>query len=182
MDLTRYIRVEFPRRFKRPDLSVEQMGFLQGFAPFSLVLNSLILTKVQGRIRTQRAILPSVLMADIIVRSNWGQLKPAEDWNNLGMLKKDSIPKLKHKTKKWDGLGKEEPYRVYESWYEFCIDMSDHYAFSGFYDEMFSIVNSDEQLKCLAEIHGLQSILVYDKIEVLVADYGLTEFDFFSVA
>jgi len=182
MDLTRHIKIDFPKKFKRPSLTQEQMGFIQGFIPFSLVMHSQLLMKIRGRIQSPHGIFPSVIMADIIARGNWGQLKPADEWNNLGMLRKDSAPKVKHKTKKWDGLGKEEAFRVYDTWYDFSIDMTDHYAFSGYYDELLAASNSDEQLKCLAKIYDLQNIPIYAKIDSTVADYGLTEFDLFSVA
>ncbi len=157
------------------------MGFIQGFIPFSLVMQSQLMTKIKGRIKSIHGILPSVIMADIIVRSDWGRLKPAEEWNNLGMLRKDSVPKIKHKTKKWSGTGKEEAFRVYDTWYDFSIDMTDHYAFSGFYDELFAAGNSDEQLKLLEQIHCLQSTTLYGNIYTIQADYGLTDFDIFSV-
>lgn len=180
MDLIRYIKVEFPKKGNRPNLSPEQMGFLQGFIPFSLVMNAQLLSKLSGRIRTVKGILPSVILADMIVRSDWGRLKPAEEWNNLGMLRKDSVPKIKHKTKKWDGLGKEEPFRVYESWYDFAIDMTDHYAFSGYYDELFAATNSDEQTKLMKKVYKLQNIVTYATLKEIIADYNLTEFDDFS--
>ncbi len=181
MDLIRHIKIDFPKRYRRPELTSEQMGFIQGFIPFSLVMQSQLMMKIKGRIKSYHGILPSVIMADIIVRSNWGRLKPAEEWNNLGMLRKDSAPKIKHQTKKWSGTGKEEPFRVYDTWYDFSIDMTDHYAFSGFYDEMFAAGNSDEQLKLLEQIHNLQSTITYGKIKEIVSDFGLTDFDIFSV-
>jgi len=180
MDLIRHIKIDFPKKFKRPELSPEQMHFIQGFIPFSLVMHSQLLLKIRGRIRSNKGILPSVIMADIIVRSQWGQLKPAAEWNNLGMLRKDSIPKIKHKTKKWDGLGKEEPFRIYDTWYDFAIDMTDHYAFSGFYDEIFLVGNSDEQTRHLMQVHRLQNTITYGTLEEIITDFGLTDFDIFS--
>lgn len=180
MDLTRYIKIQFPKKFNRPSLSEEQMFFLQGIIPFGLILQGQVHIKTKGRL-VSNSILPSVLIADLAARSDWGRLKPASEWNNLGLLRKDTVPKIKHKTKRFNLSGKEEEaFRVYDTWYDFTVDMSDHIAFSGYYDKLLLAKNSDDQLQELELIYKLQNIPIYDNIYRIVADYGLTELDVFS--
>lgn len=173
------MKVEFKNRYERKSLNKESLEFLRTLIPFGILIQdqTLLKSRVRNRNDTGSGILASTILGDLIVRSNWGQLKPcSKDFNNLALLKRDNDRKVK--AKEWQG----SYYIVYPGWYEFSADMSDHYVFSGLYDEVLKAKNSDEEVTALKRVYTSNNITTYGNIEDIIKNYGLIEFDIFYLS
>lgn len=176
MDLKQYLRTDFQSKFERSELTQPQLTFIKMAAPFTILMRDQTIIKSQGNPNeSKRGIRAGVILGDLIVRSNWCTLLPAAKWSNLGMLKKDTPPKVRQTTKKLDGV----PYKSYEMWLEGCNDMVDHYVFSGWYDELLRTPGFDAQAALMKRIHKLNLIEVSANIEEVIQRYGLVELDLY---
>lgn len=175
MDLIKYLRTEFPKRFERKHLTEKQLEFLQNLIPFGIVLQQQTYEKSLGTVPTYNGLYASVAMSDIIVRTNWGTHPAVIDHtvNNLGLLTKASLPELACQTKKI--LGKQ--FRKYISWYEACDELSTYYVYSGLFEKVLIAKNCDEQMDLMKDLYRLQNIETFANIEEIIINYGLVEFD-----
>lgn len=123
-----------------------------------------------AKINSKIGVCASLVCADAIVKSDWGVHKIAKKYNNLNLLEADDF---------WYGKDREHEekfYRIYECWFDYAADLSDHYVFSGNYLNVLLSKNLDEQIDCLAIINdGITNY--YSRIESLLRDLGLFEFD-----
>lgn len=159
-------------RYKRASLKPEQKEFLHVLVPFGRMVQEQVRTKCRlANINTKLGICASLIIADSIIKSEWGQHKLAKKYNNLSLLIADDL--WYGKVRDQDGI----KYRTYECWFDYAADLSDLYVFSGDYLSLLVSKNLDDQIDSVVELN--EQIKDYrSKIEELIEDLGLWEFDY----
>ena len=158
-------------RYKRNELTSIQKDFLHVLIPFGRIVQEYTKKKcLLAGIRSKDGVKASLVCADAILKSGWGTHKMAKKYNNLNLLEANEF---------WYGKSKDcdgRLFRAYECWFDYAADLSDHYVFSGNYLSVLLSKNLDEQIDSLAA-SNLQSVTECGKIEALIRDLGLFEFD-----
>jgi uncharacterized FlgJ-related protein len=160
-------------RYGRSKLLPEEKEFLQKLVPFAELISSQIKEKSDFYgINSPFGIFPSLIIAMIVIRTNWGEVKQVKKLNNLMCLLSDES--WKGKTELIEG----KKYRSYQSWLDFSIDFSDYVTFfkSKEYTDILLRSSYQEQLDKIANIND-SGTLIYANIESIVIKYGLWEFD-----
>lgn len=114
---------------------------------FSLLIQQWVIDKADFRnITSDFGIFPELIMAEVMIQSDWGDHPLSQDTytgrysNNLLILKAD---------KSWCGKKnkyKDEEYKAYKTWSSFAVDASDHFVFSGMYDDVILSRNLTQQI------------------------------------
>lgn len=123
-----------------------------------------------ANIDSKSGISASLVCADAIIKSEWNTHKISKKYNNLNLLEANDF---------WYGKDKDHEgrfYRIYECWFDYAADLSDYFVFSGQYSNLLLSKNLDQQIDLLSIINDQPSIY-RSKIEELIADLGLWEFD-----
>lgn len=163
-----------PKRYKRSDLTQDQMEFLVRLMPFGRLIQKMTWEKCGiTRVPSVSGLCSSLIMADIILKSDWGTHRAARKENNLSLLEK---------TEYWKGRATEidgVTYRSYSSWLDFSIDVTDEMTFyeKRRYEPLLSASNLDLQIDRLATLHPLDTTYS-GRIEEVIEQYGLWEFDY----
>jgi flagellum-specific peptidoglycan hydrolase FlgJ len=121
----------------------------------------------------KNTIKPSLVLADIIIESNWGTHPIAQEFynkkysNNLSLIVADE---------NWVGrvqkYAKVE-YKSYKDWMTYTMDYSDSLIFSA---KMNPIIHTDDQIKVLAATKSDPTIFAA-KAEALIDFYSLIDYD-----
>ena len=132
----------------RKTLTEDQKQFLLKAVPLAKTISSWVSAKEDFvKSKPYRNLLsPSLVLADIIVNSNWGSHPIAQPFynkkysNNLSLREKDNL---------WEGKshkceGKE--YKSYADWIHFATDYSDSIVFTS-KREVLKFAESDDQIK-----------------------------------
>jgi hypothetical protein len=171
------VKVQF-HKFTRHELTVEQRIFLQSVLSQCVNASNWIALKAGSRgVLAAVGIRPSVLCADIILRSNWGthpvsKLKcNRHSANNLSLVEA---------TGRWlEGkkclVFEDKPYRSYSSWEAYFDDISDLYGMSGMLDTVLNYYDTRRQIYSFSQIMREEGY--GDQMIKLVIKYGLDEFD-----
>lgn len=161
------------RKYKRPELSQSQQAFLQIIIPYGITVRKWVLAKALDRgVPTRVGIRPSVLVADIIAGSEWGQ-HPVAGWpaNNLTLLQvSEPWVKSKRPVFEFDGVS----YRQYSNILECFLDLSDYYGWTGVIDNVLTYPDARRQIQ---EFMTIRSAIHAERMLNLIHDYGLDEFD-----
>lgn len=167
------------KRYKRAELSEEQFDFLQRLVPFGKLIQDMTWEKCQLiRVYSPQGICASLVMADIILRSDWGRHVVALKENNLSLLEKTDY----WKGKSVDVAGKS--YRTYGSWLDYSIDLTDEMTFfeRRKYEPLLSATNLDAQIDQMMllypEVTDPDNTTSSGRIETVIERYGLWEFDY----
>lgn len=162
-----------PRRYQRGSYTEEQRDFLSRLVSFARFIQQTTYDKCRAtRIETEMGICASLVMADIVVKSDWGTHEIAKKENNLCLL-----PKADY----WKGKCAESggvSYRTYSSWLDFSVDLSDELTFfeRKKYEELLKAGNVDLQSEILANLQP-DPTSYRGRIEELIERCGLWEFD-----
>lgn len=158
-------------KYKRNDLTQDQKEFLHVLVPFGRMVQEQIKNKcLFAKINTKSGINASVICADAILKSEWGEHKIAKKYNNLNLLESDDF---------WYGKEREfenKFYRIYDCWFDYASDLSDHIVFSGKYEQALTAKNLDLQIDALTFVN-CQIPDYRSKIDLMIGSLGLTEFD-----
>lgn len=163
---------------KREGLDDEQQDFLRRLVPWSFYLCNQ--TKLKARFFKGvpfNGVLPSVSIADIGIQSDWGRHPIAghtfhsKDANNLALLPVDEV---------WEGSSlkyKAVNYKTFNNWQTFFVHYSDLLVFDRNKNQIIRTVKLEDQLKAIS--HTRPTLKLYnEKLESLIQQYDLTEFDF----
>lgn len=98
------------------------------------------------RIPSRLGICASIIIAECIYKSDWGQKDLSRKENNLASLKADEY--YKGKICSYDN----ELYKSYDNWLDFVVDLGDYYVFSGKFEDVLKCHTVDQQLDALSII------------------------------
>lgn len=165
----------------RKSLSVNQQEFLDKVIPLAVLVQNWTIGKSQfrGRIRSSVGVRASIILADILIASEWGTHPIAQheyegkNANNLSLL--ESSKTFTGKIIKHNGI----LYRTYRKWHDFAVDYSDHLVFSDQYNEVLRSPDLEEQIAyfCLKK---LDNRVYTGKISALIDFYALSEIDIYG--
>lgn len=162
-----------PRRFQRAELSEEQSTFLVRLVSFARLIQNTTYDKCKMvRIDSPLGVCASLVMAHIIVRSNWGEHPVAVKESNLSLLEKSEY---------WRGKSfvyEHKEYRTYNSWLDYSIDLTDELTFfeRQKYLPLLTATNLDAQIEVMSNLQDFPASY-RSRIEELIERYGLWEFD-----
>lgn len=168
------MRIVDTNRYKRKNLKEDQKEFIRKIVPFAQIMQEKIRDKSDLiGISPSYGIYPSIIIALVITKTNWGKHKLVEKDNNLLLIESDDI--WKGKTVRFEG----KHYKSYSSWLDFSIDFSDEVTFNqkNKYIEIIKTASLDEQIKKISKLDDSQ-INFCDIIEEIISDYGFWEFDY----
>jgi flagellum-specific peptidoglycan hydrolase FlgJ len=101
-------------------------------------------------VESPRGIMASIIMAEIIFNSRWGEHPIAQPEvgnkysNNLVLLEVDSnLPGRFN-------LHQGKEYRAYKDWEAFCVDYTDYLVFSGLFNIPLLCRREQDQIKALS--------------------------------
>lgn len=165
------------RKYGRSKLTEAQQSFLCRLAPAGQLIQDHTLIKSNFmRVPSPAGILASVVIADILIVSQWGTHPVSKKRylnkaaNNLSLLKTSEFW-LKHTV----SYEKEE-YRCYNDWGEYCRDVSDYYVYSGKYGGILGCRDQRQQIDKFSYTREEQA-KHKDQMLILIRDLGLDEFD-----
>lgn len=162
-----------PRRYQRTDLTEDQRDFLIRMVSFARLIQQTTYDKCAAvRIPTEVGICASLVLADCIVKSNWGSHPAAKKEDNLCLLIKTDYWRGKSAT--IDGI----VYRSYQSWLDFSLDLTDELTFfeRQKYLELLQATNLDAQVEIMSNLQD-DPTSYRGRIEEIIERFGLWEFD-----
>lgn len=139
-------------RANRKDLIAEDKDFLVKAVALAKTISEWTSTKADFLNRPRNYVSPMLILADILVESEWGKHPLAQSHynkrysNNLTLLKVDDL--WQGKSQKYEG----KEYKAYSDWLHFATDYSDLLTFSARYQPIIKTFDYTEQLKRLANI------------------------------
>lgn len=158
-------------KFERVKLSEKQKEFLHVLVPFGRIVQEYTKNKCKlSNINSKYGIFASIVIADVIIKSDWGTHKIAKKYNNLNLLEANDF--WYGKTKQVD----DKEYKTYDCWFDYAADLSDHFVFSGDYLPVLISKNLDDQIDSIVLLNE-QYPTYHSKIELLIESLGLWEFD-----
>lgn len=134
----------------------KQIDFLEKIIPRALLIQEYCYYKAEfNNILSPAGVYPSVLVAEMLIRSDWGRHRVAHEEivfetakgvskrysNNLVLLEVGKH--WKGKSNIIDGIN----YRAYRDWQVFAADYSDHLVFSGEFDNLLKEPNPTRQFE-----------------------------------
>lgn len=148
---------------------ITKKDFLTKVIALGKYISNQITSKTELILGDSFYIYPSLLTANIVVKSNWGthpislEKCSGKSANNLTLLKKSdwSGPSIKYE---------EDYYRIFKDWLSFATTWSDYLVFTQ--KELFEANNLDEQIKALSKMED-QPKLFHAKIETIIEFYRL---------
>jgi flagellum-specific peptidoglycan hydrolase FlgJ len=161
------------KRYERKSLIESQKEFLRCLISFSRLVQEQ--TQQKYKLITGKdspGIFASIIIAETIIRSDWGVHKIAKKENNLYLLEKDFY--FKGKGTEFEG----KVYKNYDNWLDFFVDLGDYFIFSKLYNNVLEAKNLDAQLDKLLLISGYNKELCV-KIEEIISELGLYEYDIY---
>jgi len=161
------------RRYERGSLPEEKRDFLVRLVSFARLIQATTYDKCEIlRIDSVMGICSSIVMGDIIIKSNWGTHLAASKESNLSLLEKTEY--WKGKCIEIEGKG----FRCYPSWLDFSLDWTDELTFyeRGKYEDLLGAKNPDAQMDIMSNLQDDPTIY-RGRILELIGRYGLWEFD-----
>lgn len=137
----------------------DQVAFLEKLIPRALLIQEYCYYKSEfNNIDSPYGLLPSVIVSEILIRSNWGKHRVCQEEivfetpkgiskrysNNLALLEVGKT--WKGKSNIIDGVD----YRAYRDWQVFAADYSDYMVFSGLFNEVLAAGSPNEQFELFA--------------------------------
>lgn len=123
-------------------------------------------------------ILPSVVVADIVIQSGWGSHPLSQPHfnkkyaNNLTLMEADDFWQGRvHVLKTENGADKE--YRAYQDWIHFATDYSDMIIFTKLYDNLLNTTDYKLQIRELSKFRSDPNYCM--KSEALIDFYVLNQ-------
>ena len=155
----------------------EEKAFFKRLVPLSYIVSEWTMLKAQFlNLPSQRGVLPSIILSDILLMSDYGKHPISKDdcnnkySHNLALLKVDA---------RWKGkvnIFEEESYRAYKNWRYFGEDYSDYLTFSRKFDNLLISNNFIDQAAHLS--FDKPSSSCYHKEMIKVYNLlGLEDFD-----
>lgn len=162
----------------RESLNIDQRNFLAKLIPTIQLIQIWSMDKADfENIKTEVGVLPSIVLIDILLASNWGNHPISREEynkkysNNLTLMESNAY--WFGKKHKYD----DKEYKAYKDWGAFCVDYTDYIAFSGLFDKLLRTKDQEGQLVQLALTK--EDPKVYQaRGETLIDFYSLGEFDY----
>lgn len=155
-------------------LSDHKKEFLAKLVPLSLTIQEWTIGKaILLNKKTLMGVLPSVILADLIIKSDWythpiSQEKfNKKDSNNLSLLES-----TQGKCNTYEG----KQYKPYKDWQAFAADYSDLLALNQKYAAVLSAQTQNEQILALS-LTNKDPECYNTNMELLIYCYHLGEFD-----
>lgn len=133
--------------YNRNSLSLDQQDFLTKIVPLSQLISNWIVGKCQFANKpTRHGIFPSIIMSEIILKSEWGSHPISKSEynnkysNNLTLLEADKF---------WNGKKQKfenKSYKAYKDWGSWSVDFSDYIVFSGEFDRTLKCTDVSSQI------------------------------------
>lgn len=144
----------------RRTLSEEQKQFLLKVVPLAKTISSWVFAKEDfiKSVPYKNLLSPSLVLADILINSNWGSHPLAQPFNNkrysnnLSLLEKNSL--WEGKIQKYEG----KEYKAYVDWIHFATDYSDLIVFTD-QREILKYKTLEDQIKFLTKDRENSNIL-----------------------
>jgi len=158
-------------------LSKPERDFLNKITPLAITISQWTRDKAYFlKVPIKHSIYPSIIIADIIIESNWGTHPLAQPQynkrysNNLTLSEVDEI---------WEGkiqrYAKKE-YKAFQDWAHFATDYSDRLIFSHKYKSLFNTSDYKKQIESLSK-YKPEPRHFAAKCETLLDFYFLFEMD-----
>lgn len=156
----------------RAGLNKSQKDFLLKSIPIAKVTSEYATSKNMFlRKRVTFNIFPSIILAEFIYKSDWGNHRLAQEPHNNLLLLPVSID--------WAGKVTEHDGQVYKQFRELmdcAVAYSDDLVFSGKYEEIFLVGEPTSQMKLLC-LNSPDFAIHVVKLETLRDFYSLGDFD-----
>lgn len=163
-------------RANRFSLSREQKTLLAKLVPLAYTISDWVKEKAAfTRLPVVSTLYPSIILADILIESQWVEHPLAQGYynkrysNNLSLIEVDDI--WQGKIQKFD----EKEYKAYQNWLHFATDYSDLIIFSPKYKGIITLEDRYDQLKMLSNTKT--NPLFYHKAETIIDFYSLSDYD-----
>jgi len=159
----------------RSALSQAQKEFLEKITPVGRHIQKQLYsgTRVIKPIYSPRGIHASIIIAEILVSSDWGT-HPAISVNNLALL--IAGPYWKGKTVEFDRV----KYKSFSDWHEYTINYTDTVIFTVLYEDVLRCLYHSNQIHLL-EFIRTEIPDYYEQIYDTIEKYELKEFDLWPV-
>lgn len=162
----------------RGSLTQNQKEFLERVIPWAKFIQDQTQAKahVFKNIPSPFGIYASVVLADIIVKSNWGEHPLSQPTykrkaaNNLCLL--EATPEWSNEQIKYEGT----EFKLFENFESFSIHYSDLIIFSGNFKPLLDTASLEKQTQLMGLYnHSLESY--NERLNIIISSFGLREFD-----
>jgi flagellum-specific peptidoglycan hydrolase FlgJ len=155
----------------------DKTDFIKKIVPWARLINEWTIYKADfALINSPRGIFTSLVLADIILMSEWGTHPVSRSEyqngysNNLSLLKSNEY---------WDGKKRTYnniEYKAFKDWESYAIEASDYLTFSRQFDDLLREKSLNNQIELYSKFKEYPESYC-DNIELLIRFYSLTKYD-----
>jgi flagellum-specific peptidoglycan hydrolase FlgJ len=152
----------------------DQVEFLNHTIKYCQLISEWSVDKASTFGKKIYTIYPEVVLAHIIIESNWGNHPLSQPsfgkrgGNNLALLEPDHLFQGKY-LNEFEG----RKYKSYESWGDFATDYSDSLAFNGYLNPISKQKDKESQISALASLKS-NPIVYKAKLEAVIQTFDLS--------